>query len=84
MRKLILLTLVILSVAMVAAYGFSQNKQQQPKTYNVSMTLDQWNIVLLSISSPDDVTANQKKQVSELLVSQVKTQIAADTIKPKK
>lgn len=83
MRKLILLTIVIFSLVAAIGVGFSQKQTPQQKSYPVSMTPDKWNIVILAIISPDDVTANQKKQSAEDIVNQVKVQMAADTVKPK-
>lgn len=54
------------------------------KEYGAKLTLNDWNTLILSVNSPDDVTANQKKAILSKLIPQIQSQIIADTIPKKK
>lgn len=53
----------------------SLTPNEQEKEYIVKMTLNEWNVALVAINSPDDVTANQKKFVISKISDQVKAEI---------
>jgi hypothetical protein len=86
MKRLILLTVIILALFTAIGVGFSQVGNQKPpeKKYTVSLTLEGWNIAIMCAVSPDDVTPNQKKKLEADIRAQILPQLAADTVKPKK
>ena len=53
------------------------------KEYVVKMSFQDWNLVVLSINSPDDVTKNQKAAVLTKMIAQINQQLT-DTLPKKK
>ena len=80
MRKLILLTIVIFGLVAAIGVGFSQKQTPQQKSYSVTLTFDEWQSVLSSVEGMPFKTASP---IINKIVSQVNTQLAADTVKPK-
>lgn len=78
------LTVAFLLAGVIGFYAMAKQPQTPTKEYTVTLSLQDWQGVLYSISNPDDVTKNQKNSLAEKIAQQVQKQIAADTTKPKK
>ena len=75
-------TLFALSLISIATLLIYATKQQE-KEYTVTMNLKDWNVALLSINTPDDITTNQKKEVVQKIFSQLQKQLT-DSLPKKK
>lgn len=72
---------LILLIISTVLLSFSTN--QPEKKYPVEATVQDWNLAVACILSPDDVSPNQKKYIANLIVTQVNTQLPKDTTKKK-
>lgn len=72
---------LILLIISIVLLSFSTN--QPEKKYPVEATVQDWNLAVACILSPDDVSQNQKKYISNLIVSQINKKILSDTTKKK-
>ena len=79
MIKRTLFALSLISIATLLIYA----TKQQEKEYTVTMNLKDWNVALLSINTPDDITTNQKKEVVQKIFSQLQKQLT-DSLPKKK
>ena len=72
---------LLLLTVIICVLGFAQkNKKPDPeKTYPCSLTKEEWNLVVIAISNPDDVTANQKKFIATKIFNQINPQVLADS-----
>jgi hypothetical protein len=74
---------LLLSLTIVFLLGTSQKaKAPEPKTYTVSLTLNQWQEVIQVIDQSQSPHI-QVKAINELIVNQVQKQLS-DTTKTKK
>ena len=75
-------TLFALSLILGMSIFIYQTTPQE-KEYTVTMNIQEWNTVVLSINSPDDVTKNQKAAVLTKMVGQINKQLQDTVIKKK-
>lgn len=73
---------IILLLGLCAlTWSFKVQKQNPtPQKYTCTLSLQEWQNVIFTISNPDDVSANQRKQIVELVN---KNLVAVDTTKKK-
>lgn len=69
-----------LGISAMTFFGFKQQPQTEKK-YSVVLTINEWQAVINAVSSPDDFSNNQKKQVAALITSNLKE--IGDTTKKK-
>lgn len=77
MKQLLKASLIIITFGALLSFIPNEEKELTGK-----LTLNEWNVLILSVNSPDDVSANQKKAVLGKLIPQLQKQ-ATDTTKKK-
>lgn len=80
-RKLELFICIGILICAITFFSFADKVQQPEKKYSVVLTINEWQAVINSITTPDEFSNNQKKQISALITSNLKE--VADTIKKK-
>lgn len=80
MKRLILLSLSILIIFVAIGYGFSQTPTLPKKSFEVTLTFEEWQSVTDAMGEKPYKTS---APIIQKIVSQVNAQISADTIKPK-
>ena len=80
-RSLSIAVFLVLGIGAITFLGFRMPQQQPEKKYSVVLTINEWQAVINAVSSPDDFSNNQKKQVAALITSNLKE--VADSTKKK-
>lgn len=74
--------ILILLGMLAVVFSFKKPFQQQPaQKYTVTLTVNEWQAVIGSITDPDSYSNNQRKEISNIIT---RNMIAVDTTKPKK
>lgn len=73
--------IVILLGMLAVAFSFKKPYQQPAQKYTVTLTVNEWQAVIGSITDPDSYSNNQRKEISNIIT---RNMVAADTTKPKK
>lgn len=77
MKKLIALVVTIFLLALTPPY-------HDERELTVKCTLQEWQVLVGIINSPDDFSQNQKKAILQRIVPQINMQLAAtDSVKNK-
>ncbi len=77
--KKLVAALGIITLFVIPIYAHQQPKSEVK--YTLTGTLQEFQNMAFAISNPDDVTANQRKQITDFIQ---KNLALADTTKPKK
>ena len=77
---------LLLSAVLLSALSFRTNDPDPNKKYTVTISLpvNEWNAVIRSIGSSDQLSAKSAAGINEMIVIQINSQMAKDTIKPVK
>ena len=85
-KQIKFLSAILFLTLIIAVIGYAQ-KNEQPKAekqYSVSLTVQEWELVVQSINNPKDITENQRSYLTNKIVPQVNKQLATDTTVNKK
>jgi hypothetical protein len=72
MKKL----LIIIVITALSSTNVKAQTQQPEKRYPIYLTLNQIQVLVTAVQSPDDVSANAKKNVLSDIVAQTNAQLA--------